>query len=317
MKLEGVNKIAIVGTGMIGASLATLFAGNGYKVIMYAVNDKEAESGLTRFRTNYNDLITAGLVTRKQADACEKLLSVTMDYADFSDADFVFECVFEDKAVKYAVYAELERCCKNTRGIASSSSAMDTDLLCEGFSKPEYRALFVTAHPWNPPHLVPCVEVVKGKHTSDGALSFICGVLESCGRAPVVMYKSVPGFVANRLQHAIYREAVYMVEQGIATPQDIDRALRTSFVPRYTAVGIFEHFDYAGLDMILNIHKTLYPGLCRENEPQKLVSDAVERGDLGYKTGKGVLDWANVDIDAYRKRASEPYLKFFNWSLPG
>ena len=316
MKLENVNKIAVIGTGMIGASLASLFTGNGYNVVMYAINDKEAEGGLARYRTNFNDLIGNNLVTRAQADACEKLLLVTQDYAGIADADFVYECVFEDKDVKYAVYAELEKWCKKARGIASTSSAMDTNLLCGGFSKPEFKALFAAAHPWNPPHLVPCVEVVKGAHTSDEALKFICDVLESCGRAPVVMYKSVPGFVANRLQHALYREAAYMVEQGIASPRDIDRALQTSFIPRYTAIGIFEHFDYAGLDMVISIENTVYPGLCDTKEPHKLVSQAIERGDLGYKTGKGVLDWSGVNIDEFRKRASAPYLKFFNWSLP-
>ena len=316
MKLENVHKIAIIGTGMIGASIATMFTGNGYNVAMYAVNDKEAEGGLLRFRTNFSDLIAAGLVTQKQFEACEKLLLIARRYEEIADADFVYECVFEDKDVKYAVYAELEQLCKKARGIASSSSAMDTDLLCGGFSKPEFKAIFATAHPWNPPHLVPCVEVVKGTHTSDDAVKFICDLLESCGRAPSVVKKSVPGFIVNRLQHALYREAAYMVEQGIASPQDIDRALQTSFVPRYTAIGIFEHFDYAGLDMVLSIEKTLYPGLCRQTEPHKLVLDAIGQGDLGYKSGKGVLDWSNVDIDAYRKRAAQPYLKFFNWSLP-
>ena len=146
------------------------------------------------------------------------------------------------------------------------------------------------AHPWNPPHLVPCVEVVKSRFTSDQALKVIVEVLESAGRAPIVMKKSAPGFVANRLQHALYREAAYMVEQGIATPEDIDRSLRTSFIPRYTSIGIFEHFDFAGLDMIMSIHKYLYPTLCNAQEPQDLVRIPFEQGNLGYKTGKGVLD---------------------------
>ena len=316
MKLESVKKIAVVGSGMVGSSLATLFSGNGYHTVMYAINDKEAEGGLARYRTNFNDPIGNALVSRKQAETCEKLLFITQDYADIADADFVYECVFEDKDVKYAVYAELEKWCKKARGIASTSSAMDTNLLCGGFSAPEFKSLFAAAHPWNPPHLVPCVEVVKGTHTSGEALKFICDVLESCGRAPVVMNKSVPGFVANRLQHTLYREAAYMVEQGIASPRDIDRALQTSFIPRYTAIGIFEHFDYAGLDMVLSIENTLYPDLCDTKKPHKLVSEAFERGDLGYKTGKGVLDWSGVNIDEFRKRASAPYLKFFNWSLP-
>ena len=194
---------------------------------------------------------------------------------------------------------------------------MDTNLLSDGFSKQEFKAAFAVAHPYNPPHLVPCVEIVRGDCTSEGALQFICNFLESCGRAPVVMQKSVPGFIANRLQHTLFREAAYMVEQGIATPQDINRALMTSFIPRYTAIGIFEHFDYAGLDMVLSIENTLYPDLCDTKEPHKIVTDAMSRGNLGCKTGKGILDWSGVDIDEFRKRAAAPYLKFFNWSLPG
>lgn len=314
MKRNDVNQIAIIGTGMIGASLATLFTGNGYQTVMVAINDTEAAGGLERYRTNFSDLVAEGLVTQKQKEACERLLTITQSYEDIAEADFVYECVFENKEVKYSIYAKIDEYCTKVRGISSTSSAMDTNLLCTGFEK--YRDRFAVAHPWNPPHLVPCVEIVKGDYTSKEALKFICDVLESCGRAPVVMNRSVPGFVANRLQHALYREAAYMVEQGIASPQDIDRALQTSFVPRYTAVGIFEHFDYAGLDMIKSIQETLYHDLCDTKEPNPLVIEHYNKGELGYKTGRGVLDWSGVDIDAYRKRAAEPYLKFFNWSLP-
>lgn len=315
MKLNDVNRIAIIGTGMIGASLATMFTGNGYPTVMIAIDDTEAAGGRKRYRTNFQDLIAEGLVTQGQMQACENLLTISQSYEDIADADFVYECVFEDKEVKYGIYRKIDEYCVKLRGVSSTSSAMDTNLLCGGFSR--YRSKFAVAHPWNPPHLVPCVEIVKGADTSPEALRFICDVLESCGRAPVVMNRSVPGFVANRLQHALYREAAYMVEQGIASPQDIDRALQTSFTPRYTAVGIFEHFDYAGLDMIKSIEETLYHDLCDTKEPHALVLDHYNKGELGYKTGRGVLDWSHVDIDAYRKRAAAPYLKFFNWSLPG
>ena len=314
MKLENVNQVAIIGTGMIGASLATLFTGNGYKTFMYAINDSEAERGLNNFRTHFKDLVANELVTEKQAAACEKYLTITQSYEDLADVDFVYECAFENKEVKHSIYKEVEKYCRKVSGIASTSSAMDTDSLAEGFD--EFKGKFAVAHPWNPPHLVPCVEVVKGKATTDEALKFICDVLESCGRAPVVMNRSVPGFVANRLQHALYREAAYMVEQGISTPQDIDRALKTSFVPRYTEVGIFEHFDYAGLDMIKSIEETLYGDLCDQKTPHQIVLDHYNKGELGAKTGSGILDWSNADLDDFRKREAAPYLKFFNWSLP-
>ncbi len=316
MKLPDVNQIGIIGTGMIGASLATLFTGNGYPVTMIALNREEGEAGLSRYRTNFRDLIREGLVTEKQADACESLLSIELEYGPLRDADFIYECVFEDFDTKKVIYENIQSHCRKLRAISSTSSAMDTDMLAKGFSKPEFRRLFAVGHPWNPPHLVPCVEVVMGSETSPEALAFIIGLLESCGRAPVVMNRSVPGFVANRLQHALYREAANMVELGIASPEDIDRALMTSFAPRYSSIGIFQHFDYAGLDMVLNIQKTLFPDLAVDQEPNQLVVEAVERGDLGCKTGKGILNWEGVDMDAFRERAAKPYLEFFNWSLP-
>ena len=142
------------------------------------------------------------------------------------------------------------------------------------------------AHPWNPPHLVPFVEVLRSQCTADDALDALVAVLESVGRKPAVMKKNAPGFIANRLQHALYREAVYMVEQGISTPRDIDMALKYSFMPRYTSIGLFEHFDYAGLDMIVSIEDYLFPTLCNDRKTQDLVRSKYDAGKLGYKTGR-------------------------------
>lgn len=313
MKLSNVNHIGIIGTGMIGASMALLFTGNGYKTTLYAINDKEAAAGKERYETYSRDLVASGLVTPEQISKCEKLMEFTQDYADLADVDFIFECVVERLNIKHSVYAQIEKHCKKFQAIVSSTSALSADDLAEGLIQKEKLAV---AHPWNPPHLVPCVEVVKSKYTSDAAVQFIVDLLKSTGRAPVVMKKNAPGFIGNRLQHALYREAAYMVEQGYCTPEDIDITLQTSFVPRYTSIGLFQHFDYAGLDMIMSIHENLFPTLCNATEPQDLIRIPFEAGNLGFKTGKGVLDWTNVDIDAFRKSASAPYLKFFNWSLP-
>lgn len=313
MKLSNVNHIGIVGTGMIGASMALLFTGNGYKTTLYAINDKEAAAGMDRYDVYARDLLANGLVTEHQIQKCKDLLHFTQDYADLSDVDFIFECVVERLNIKHAVYSEIEKHCTQFQALVSSTSALAADDLAAGMIQKEKLAV---AHPWNPPHLVPCVEVVRSRHTSDDAIKFIVDLLRSTGRAPVVMKKSAPGFIANRLQHALYREAVYMVEQGYCTPEDIDLSLQTSFVPRYTSIGLFQHFDYAGLDMIMSIHQTLYPTLCNATQPQDLVRIPYEAGNLGQKTGKGVLDWSQVDMDEFRKRASAPYLKFFNWSVP-
>jgi 3-hydroxybutyryl-CoA dehydrogenase len=125
-----------------------------------------------------------------------------------------------------------------------------------------------------------------------------------------------PGFIGNRLQYALWREALHIVESGIADPQDIDTCLKYSFCPRYTSIGIFEHFDNGGMHLAYNVSKMLFPELCDTKEVMKSVSDKIEAGDLGRKTGKGFYDWRQVDGDAYNERVNAPYWRFFNWDFP-
>ena len=160
------------------------------------------------------------------------------------------------------------------------------------------------------------MELVKNDFTDPEALEAVSALLEHCGREVCRMNKPAPGFIANRLQHALYREAVYMVEQGICGPEDIDKCIRSSWGPRYTSIGLFDHFDYAGLDLIANIETYLYPDLCNDTAVQPFIQERLDRGDLGYKTGVGVYDWRQRDMDDFRRRVSAPYLKTFNWKLP-
>lgn len=304
------KKVAIIGKGMIGISLAVLFTGNGFPTIVLA---KNSEVGLEKYRTYYRDLIAQGLVTEKQATACEKLLSFTESYADLSGVEVVIECVTEKLEIKYEVYKQIEANCPHLKAIASTTSAISPVDLAKGVSQPEK---IMVAHPYNPPHMVPCVELVKNDFTAKEALDAVISLLEACGREVCKMNKPAPGFIANRLQHALYREAVYMVEQGICGPEDIDKCIRSSWGPRYTSIGLFDHFDYAGLDLIANIESYLYPDLCDTKEVHPSLRERLDRGDLGYKTGVGYYDWRERDMDAFRKKTSDPYLSFFNWKLP-
>jgi 3-hydroxybutyryl-CoA dehydrogenase len=313
MKLKNIDNVAIIGTGMIGASMAVLFTGNGYETTVYATSDAGVARGKATYDKYYNDLIENRLVSAAQAVRCAKLLKFTKSFEDIEFADFIYECVVERLDVKHSVYKEVDRHCKKFKAIASATSAITVGDLAKGLTQ---RDKLCVAHPYNPPHLVPCVELAKGAHTSDEAVRFVVDVLESVGREVVQMRKEAPGFIGNRLQYALFREAVYMVEQGIATPEDIDRTLRSSFVPRYTQIGLFEHFDYTGLDMAANIEDYLFPTLCNANKAQEYIRHRTDSGALGFKTGVGVYDWSKIDIAKFRQRASQPYLQFFNWSLP-
>ena len=304
------KKVAIIGKGMIGISLAVLFTGNGIPTVVLA---KNSAVGLDKYRTYYQDLVSQGLVTPTQAAACEKRLSFTEDYADLSDISVVIECVTEKLEVKYEVYQQIEAHCPHLKAIASTTSAISPADLAKGMKQPER---IMVAHPYNPPHLVPCVELVKNDFTAQEALDAVTELLEYCGREVCKMNRPAPGFIANRLQHALYREAVYMVEQGICGPEDIDKCIRSSWGPRYTSIGLFDHFDYAGLDLIANIEAYLYPDLCDTKTVHPSLQERLDRGDLGYKTGVGYYDWRKRDMDAFREKAGAPYLRFFNWKLP-
>ena len=158
------RSVAIIGKGMIGISMAVLFTGNGVPTIVLA---KNADVGLEKYRTYYRDLVSQGLVTEKQAAACEKRLSFTEDYADLTDAELVFECVSEKLEVKYEVYHQIEANCPHLKAIASTTSAISPADLAKGMSAPEK---IMVAHPYNPPHIVPCVELVKNDFTDPDAL---------------------------------------------------------------------------------------------------------------------------------------------------
>ena len=132
----------------------------------------------------------------------------------------------------------------------------------------------------------------------------------------MVLKKSAPGFIGNRLQFALWREALHIVESGIADPRDIDTCLMYSFCPRYTAIGIFEHFDNGGLQLNYNTCKALFPNLSDTKEVPKAITDKIAEGNMGQKTGVGFYDWREVDMPAYRERVAAPYLDLFNWKLP-
>jgi 3-hydroxybutyryl-CoA dehydrogenase len=314
MRIENIDHIAIIGTGMIGASMAALFTGNGYPTTMLAYDEREKQRGQDLYDTCFRDLIEKNLVTEEQAGRCAKLLSFTYEYCDIAKADFIFECVVERLEVKYSVFEKIEEYCKQFKVLASSTSALSADDLAEGLSRSKDK--LVVAHPYNPPHLVPFVEVVKSRYTADEAAKLAYDVLESTGRKVIIMQRCAPGFVANRLQHALLREAVHIVEEGLATPRDIDKALMYSFMPRYTSVGLFEHQDAAGLDMVKNIEDYLLPTLCNACSTPDYINKLVSENNLGMKTGKGVYEWPKEAQADFRRRASAPYLRYFNWDIP-
>ena len=297
------EKVAIIGTGMIGMSMAALFTGNGYETIVLATREASAVRGRKSYDEMYAVLQQRGLITEAQAAVCAEKLHFALSYEELAECTVFIECAVEKMDAKHEIYRQIASHCPKCKVIASTSSAMAPDDLCAGLPCADK---IVVAHPFNPPHLVPYVEVVKSPCTADEAVQTVCDVLEDCGRKVCLMKKSAPGFIANRLQHALLREAIYMVEEGLADPRDIDKALMYSFMPRYTSVGLFEHQDAAGLDMVQNIENYLLPDLCDRKCAFDFVNDRVAANPMGQKHGKGTYDWDEASIADFKVRAAEP-----------
>ena len=309
-----VNKVGLIGFGTVGSSMAALLTGNGYQVLAYEKEELITENGLDKFQGVFDVLVSRGLATDGQAKKCASMVTLTSKFSDFANVEVIFECIFENLEMKLVAYGELDKHCKNLKALASTTSALSPEDLKKGLPSAPEKVL--VAHPFNPPHLVPFVELVKSETTSPEAAQLVYDILEDCGRKVCVMEKCAPGFIANRLQHALLREAMYMAEQGMASPRDIDKALMFSFMPRYTSVGLFEHQDTFGLDMVKNVQNYLFPHLCDSKTSMDMVNKSVEMGTVGQRTGQGTYAWNQESIDRFRRDAAEPYWKYFSWKLP-
>jgi len=314
MSIDKSIHIGIAGTGTIAAGFTALFSGNGYKTTVVGRSEESLNKIRDAYSRIFDTLKERGLVSQEQQKRCRALVSYSARYEDISGAEIIFETVYEDLNIKHEVYKKIEAHCTKVKAIASATSVLSPDDLKKGLEK--YRAKLLVAHPFNPPHLVPLVELVGSDETSEQTILLLKEFLESCGRKVCVMKKSVPGFIANRLQHAMVREAFHLVEEGVASPADIDMVLKWSFIPRYTKVGLFQHHDGYGMDMLVNLQNYLYPHLCDDKEANPIVIEAVKRGNLGQKTGKGIYDWDEKSIAEFKRDAAEPYWNFFNWNLP-
>lgn len=314
MQPDGIKTIGIAGAGLMGSGTATISALNGFNVIMMGTSREDCERGLASVNADIDELVENNLVTKAQAESAVRRLTVKVGFEHGRNADFIFEAVLERVDVKGDVYRELEKVCAPGVVFASITSGLSPDDLAATVKD---KSRLLVAHFWNPAHLVPLVEVVRSEHTSDQAVHVTAQLLKSLNKEVVLMDKNVPGFIGNRLMHSMYREAVYLVESGYCTPEDIDRSIYYSFGQRFGSVGLLEYYDSVGLDLQRNVQSYLFADLCNARKPQKYLLERCKRGDLGPKTGQGIYDWTKKDMADFRHRKNSPFFKMFRFSPVG
>jgi 3-hydroxybutyryl-CoA dehydrogenase len=310
-----INAIAVVGAGLMGHGIAQIFAQAGFRVRLTDSNPHVLGRALPRIQANLEIGIAHGFLDAEAAGEVPDRIIVSGDLAEcVRDADFIVESVSEEMAVKHEVLAAIEAHCPGDAIIASNSSSFRVGEMGSVLAN---RSRFLGTHYWNPPHLIPVVEVICGAETSPEVVDLTSTLLRAVGKQPALVRKDVAGFVGNRLQHALRREALALVADGVASPEDIDLIARLSFGLRMPFVGPLETVDLAGLDLTLSIQRYLLSDLNRDTEPSPVVVDKVSQGQLGAKSGQGFFTWTEEEHQAAIQRRDAALIQLLLWIRGG
>lgn len=285
--IQTIEVIGICGLGQMGAAAAIAFKRAGYRVLAW---DHDLEQ-LAALKPTGDSLQTwmeqnIGPPLRPGGSIDPVIDPGAID----RQADLILDCIVEDMAQKVELFRRFSSV-KDRKGIfLTTTSGLS---ITEIGRRSGTGHLLAGTHFWNPPHLMPLVEVIRGEDTPDLLVETVCELIESIGKIPVRVNQDVPGFIGNRLLHALWREAISLVENGIATPKDVDLVARMTFGLRMPAVGPLENMDLVGLDLIEKIHSYLLDDLADNHGPSAYLADSVRQGRLGIKSGQGFYDWDN------------------------
>jgi 3-hydroxybutyryl-CoA dehydrogenase len=286
------KRISILGGGLMGHGIALVFANAGHAV---TITDPNAE-----VRGQVIDRIGAALDDLDQDRAALKRIAVvdTLETC-VAGADWVIEAAPEDLALKQRIFADIERAAPPTAILASNTSVIPIGQI---MARIEHKQRALGTHWWNPPYLVPLVEVIRTAETSDAAIASTMALLKSVGKAPVEVKKDVPGFVGNRLQHALWREAIALVAEGVCDAKTVDDVVKSSFGARLAVLGPLENVDLVGTELTRAIHAYVFPALDRSTEPSPYLDRLIAENRLGFKNGHGFADWTAEQQATVRTR---------------
>lgn len=289
MRLEQIGRVGVAGAGTMGTGIAQLFAEAGYRVTWYNRSEAGMERGLAGVRRNQGILMESGALTAEEARESRARLNPTLELPDLASVEFVAETIVEDMDAKLRLFRSLAEICRPDAVLTTNTSWLSISRLASAVSGPER---FCGLHFLNPAHLIPLVEVIPGEATSDRTVELVMDMARRIGRRPIVVRKEVPGYVTVRLQAALVREAVHLVEEGVATSAEIDVAMKDGLGMRWALLGPLQIADLGGLDVFNIVTRNLNPHLSAAQGSLGLLETLVASGRLGVKSGAGFYEYA-------------------------
>lgn len=287
------KNILIYGAGLMGRGIAQVYARNPeHTIYLYDIKDNDT---MGKVKEALEDFVKKGVLTQEDAMAQLGRISFKGDLTkEFCQTiDVVVEAVFEKMELKQEVFGKLEALCREDTIFCTNSSVMSPT---EISAKLQHKNRFVGTHFWNPATLIPLVEIIKAEESSDETAQTVYDMLSSVDKQPIICKKDVPGFVANRLQHALWREAIYLVEQEIADAETVDKAIKYSFGLRLPQLPPLVNADLVGIDLTYNIHDYILKYLCDDKEASPLLKKMQGEGKMGFKSGEGFFKWDEESI---------------------
>ena len=306
VQVDAINRIHIAGAGIMGASMAQIFARYGYKAVVYDAFEKGLENGKKLIAINQETSVASGDITQAESDAICKKIEFTMDKSVFADAQFVIEAIIEKMDVKHEFWAAASAIAPKDAILTTNTSGLSITKMAEAVQGPER---FAGMHWINPPHLIPLVEVISGAKTDPAVAEKVVELSRRVGKQPVKVKKDASGFILNRIQFSILREGMHIVENGIADKEDVDNVLKYALGMRYACLGPFEVADIGGLDTFHSIASYLFADLSDAKAPHAMLADLYKQGSFGLKAGKGFYDYPGDRAQQVIKKRDANFIK--------
>jgi 3-hydroxybutyryl-CoA dehydrogenase len=301
-----IQQAAIIGSGVMGHGIAQSYALAGYPIYMYDLKEEFLQKAIESVENNLYLLVNEGLITEEKKKEALANIHITTDLeAAVKESDIITEAIPEVLEMKWDLFAKLEQYAKPEAIIASNTSTLPISRLAEKSSSAHR---MIITHFFNPAQLVPLVEIVKHEKTDDSVVELIMELMVKIGKTPILLKKEVPGFIANRLQAAIVREAFHLLKEGVADACDIDTAVTAGPGFRWAFIGPIETTDFGGLDTWKRVMDNLAPELDQSERAPEILNERVEKGNLGTKSGQGIYSYADISVAEKIKKRDENFI---------
>lgn len=309
MQTRPIKKVVLAGAGTMGTSMSQIFAACGYDSVLYNHRQARLDGARRMIELNQQALVDSGDLSPARSQAVKERITLTADEACFADCDIVIESIVEDLEIKHQFWERVSGLVREDAILATNTSGLSITGIAQAVKGPER---FCGMHWFNPPHIVPLVEVIKGDRTDEQTARSVFELAEAIGKKAVLVKKDAKGFVGNRLQLAMLREAMYIVQSGIADVRDVDNAVKYGLGFRYACLGPLETADFGGLDIFYHIAEYLMPDLCSAGEVPPLLKEKFEKGELGVKTQKGFYDYGGGKDEEAIRRRDEAFIRIYH-----